>query len=114
MLPHEERKCMYEKMCEKVWLIQWKLLYLPRTLKHTDMIEVKRKGTKIEIDREQLAAELFMYRHKAQLTQQELADMWQVSRYSIMRAEKGDYISMGLLFTIYANLTEALRKEASK
>lgn len=87
------------------------LLFLSRTLKPTNMIEAKRKGTKIEIDREQLAAELFMYRHKAQLTQEELAEKWHVSRYSIMRAEKGAYISMGLLFTIYANLTEALRKE---
>lgn len=78
------------------------------------MVEVKRKGTRLEIDREQLAIELQMYRYRVQKTQQELAQEWNVSRYSIMRIEKGEHVSIGMLFSVYANLTEALRKEGEK
>lgn len=75
------------------------------------MEPIKRKGSKIEINRDDLAVELKMYRCKRGLTQRQLADEWGVSRWSILRTEAAEEVSIGLTILIYSRLTECLRKQ---
>lgn len=76
-----------------------------------NMEAIKRKGNKIEIDRNDLAFELKLYRCKNGLSQEELAKSWGVSRWSIMRTEAAKEVSTGLSLLIYSRLSEELRKE---
>lgn len=92
-------------MCEKVAIFV-------ANFKYYVMEPIKRRGSKIEINRDDLAVELKMYRCKQGLTQRQLADEWGVSRWSIIRTEAAQEVSIGLTILIYARLTECLRKQA--
>lgn len=63
------------------------------------------------IDREAMAKELFEWRTRRGYTQREVADMFGVSRYTIMRAENCEYLSLPTAYKVLSKLTQELRKE---
>lgn len=75
-------------------------------------MEIKRKGTELEIDRQEVGVELAKWRIRQGLTQQQLGEKWGMSRYSIIRAEKGKNVSWGFAYRIWSKLLQEMRKEA--
>jgi len=61
---------------------------------------------------EELGQELRCWRLRQRLSQPEVAERWGVSRYSILRVEKGKYVGQDMLYLIGSRLTTALREEA--
>lgn len=76
-------------------------------------IQAKAEGLQVTINREQLALELKTYRLRRGLTQLELSKLWNISRYTIIRAEKGKPVAWETAYTIFYHLNRGLVKEAA-
>lgn len=74
-------------------------------------MEMKRKGSGLEIDREAVGLELAKWRIRQGLTQTQLAEKWGMSRYTVIRAEKGKNVSWQFAYAIWTKLIQELRKE---
>lgn len=74
--------------------------------------EPKPQGIKVDIDRNQFALALKTWRLRRALTQRQVAETWNVSRYTIMRAEAGKDITWMMAYRLFARLSDELRKEA--
>lgn len=74
--------------------------------------EPKPQGISVDIDRNQFALALKTWRLRMAFTQRQVAEMWNVSRYTIMRAEAGKYITWMMAYRLFARLSNELRKEA--
>ncbi len=98
-------------MCKKVWRFRENSLPLPLQLKFTEDMEIKRSGAALEIDREEVGLELTKWRIRQGLTQRELAERWGMSRYTIIRAEKGKNVSWRFAYAIWSKLVTEMRKE---
>lgn len=75
--------------------------------------EMKPQGVTMDVDRQQFALALKTWRLRANLTQREVGEMWNTSRYTIMKAEKAKPISWEQAYKLFAHLSEELRKEVS-
>lgn len=73
--------------------------------------EMKQKGLSLQVDREQLAMSLKTWRLRSGYTQNELAIRWGVSRFTVIRIEKGREVSWEIAYRVFARLSEELRKE---
>lgn len=62
--------------------------------------------------RQEIGLEVAKFRIRNGLTQAQLAERWGMSRYSIIRAEKGKAVSWKFTYAIASRLTQELRKEA--
>lgn len=62
--------------------------------------------------REEVGLELVKFRIRQGLTQAQLAERWGMSRYTIIRAEKGKPVSWKFTYNIAAKLSQELRREA--
>lgn len=62
--------------------------------------------------RQEVGLELVKFRIRQGLTQLQLAERWGMSRYTIIRAEKGKPVSWKFTYSIAAKLAQELRKEA--
>lgn len=69
------------------------------------------KANVIQIDKRALAAELATWRLRTGRTQQEAADMFGVSRYSILRVENCKDIGIAMAYRISAALAKSIREE---
>lgn len=67
---------------------------------------------KVFESRQEIGLELSKFRIRNGLTQAQLAQRWGMSRYSIIRAEKGKAVSWRFTYAIAAKLFQELRKEA--
>lgn len=83
------------------------------------MVQVKkikvnfvRDGVKMDTDRAEFALALKTWRLRQGKTQKEVADMWNTSRYTIMRAEAGKNISWMQAYKLFAQLAKALEAES--
>lgn len=76
-----------------------------------ELPELKQDGMGIDIDRETFALTLRMYRLRQNMTQAALGAAWGLSRYTIMRAEKGKGISWEQAYKLFVKLATALQKE---
>lgn len=74
--------------------------------------ELKTQGVSVNMDRNQFALALKTWRLRRALTQRQVAEMWQVSRYTIMRAEAAKDITWMMAYRLFARLSDELRKEA--
>lgn len=79
----------------------------------TKKIEVnfERQGIDMQVDRETFALALKTWRLRQGKTQREVATMWGVSRYTIIRAETGKNITWEMAYRLFARLSEELKKE---
>lgn len=74
-------------------------------------VSIKRVGIDLDIDRERLAVSLKTWRIRNNLTQAELSLRWNISRHSIIRAEKAKSLSWRTAYKLFAYLTEEIQKE---
>jgi hypothetical protein len=69
------------------------------------------KANVIQIDKQALAVELATWRLRTARTPQEAADLFGVSRYSILRVENCKDIGLAMAYRISAALAKAIREE---
>lgn len=74
-------------------------------------VKMEQKGLTMEADREQVAMALKTWRLRQGLTQKQVADMWGMSRFTIMRVEKAKNISWMVAYRVFAKLSNELKKE---
>lgn len=74
-------------------------------------VKMEQKGLTMEADREQVAMALKTWRLRQGLTQQQVADMWGMSRFTIMRVENAKNITWMMAYKIFAKLSNELKKE---
>ena len=67
---------------------------------------ITRKGMTLEINREEFGLRLHAWRLRSAMSQSELAEKWGVSRYTIMRAEKGKRITWQTAYRLFCHLSE--------
>lgn len=72
---------------------------------------MKRDGLSMETDQQQFAMALKTWRLRKGYTQARLAQMWQMSRFTIMRAEAGKSMSWEMLYKVFARLSHELEIE---
>lgn len=65
----------------------------------------------MEADREEVAMALKTWRLRHDLTQEEVAQRWGMSRYTILRAERARAISWTMAYKIWARLAAELSNE---
>lgn len=91
--------------------------YLCRRTKNPKEMEevkvtMKPNGLSMEIDKQEFALALKTWRLRQGLTQQQVGEMWNCSRWTIMRAESGKNITWQMAYRMFAKLSHELRKEA--
>lgn len=74
-------------------------------------VEMKREGLSMETDQQQFAMALKTWRLRKGYTQQRLADLWQVSRFTIMRAEQAKNMTWEMVYKLFARLSHELEVE---
>lgn len=76
-------------------------------------VEMKRQDLTMEVDRKEFALALKTWRLRQGKSQIEVANVWGMSRYTIMRAEAGKNITWEMAYRLFAKLSDELRKEAA-
>lgn len=76
-------------------------------------INIKKDGLSVDIDRNEFALQLKTWRLRQAKTQSQVADMFGVSRYTILRAENGKPITWEMAYRLFACLSSELRKESA-
>lgn len=72
---------------------------------------MKQQGLTMEVDRNEFALALKTWRLRKGLTQRQVADMWDVSRFTIIRAENGKPLTWEMAYRLFAKLSSELKKE---
>lgn len=72
----------------------------------------KERIAEVGQSRQEIGLEVAKFRIRKGLTQAQLGERWGMSRYSIIRAEKGKFVSWKFTYAIASKLTQELRKEA--
>lgn len=75
-------------------------------------VEMKREGLTMETDQQQFAMALKTWRLRKGYTQKKLAELWQVSRFTIMRAEAARNMTWEMIYKLFAKLSWELEREA--
>lgn len=74
-------------------------------------LKMEQQGLKMVTDKEQFAVALKTWRIRQGLTQQQLADKWGVSRYSILRAEGAKEIGWIAIYRMFNQMAAEMREE---
>lgn len=74
-------------------------------------VEMKQQGLTMEVDRNEFALALKTWRLRKGYTQRQVADMWDVSRFTIIRAENGKPLTWEMAYRLFAKLSAELKKE---
>ena len=72
---------------------------------------LKRAGLTLTADRADVSIAIKTYRLRQDLTQEQLADKWNISRYTIMRLEAARPVSWEMTYKVWARLSEDLANE---
>lgn len=72
---------------------------------------MKQQGLTMEVDRNEFALALKTWRLRKGFTQRQVADMWDVSRFTIIRAENGKPLTWEMAYRLFAKLSSELKKE---
>lgn len=75
-------------------------------------VDANPKGLEMEIDRQQFALALKTWRLRVGFTQRELAERWNTSRYTILRAERAHSIGWMSAYRLFAKLAKELERES--
>lgn len=83
-------------------------------LKHMEETKVtmKTNGLEVDINKQEFALALKTWRLRQGFTQKQVGEMWNCSRWTIMRAEAGKNITWEMAYRMFAKLSHELRKEA--
>lgn len=74
-------------------------------------LDIKQEALTTTTDQDRFAVALKTWRLRANKTQQQVADEWGVSRFSIIKAENAQKLSWPMAYKLFANLADVLRKE---
>lgn len=74
----------------------------------------KAAGLSVEIDRNEFALALKTWRLRNGLTQKQVGERWGISRFTLLRAEKGKTITWEMAYKLFARLSDELRKEGQQ
>ena len=74
-------------------------------------VTMKTKDLKADCDRREFALALKTWRLRAALTQQQVAQRWGVSRFTIMRAEGARDLTWEMAYRLFAKLSYELEHE---
>lgn len=77
-------------------------------------VKMERRGLSMVADRRQVALALKTWRLRRNITQKDLAQQWGVSRWTIIRIEKGEAVSWEMAYRIFAKLSDELAKEGKE
>lgn len=80
-------------------------------LGHYQMEQMKRRGLRMETNREEFALELKTWRLRKNLTQAQAGARFGVSRYTIIRAERAQELSWEMAYRLFALLSKELKDE---
>lgn len=72
---------------------------------------LKRAGLTLTADRADVSIAIKTYRLRQDLTQEQLAEQWGISRYTIMRLEAARPVSWEMTYRVWAKLSDALTNE---
>lgn len=72
---------------------------------------MKQDGLTMEVDREQFAMALKTWRIRSNKTQRQVAELWNVSRFTIMRAEAAKPLTWEMAYRLFARLSTELANE---
>ena len=72
---------------------------------------MKRAGLTLTADRADVSIAIKTYRLRQDLTQEQLAEKWNISRYTIMRLEAARPVSWEMTYKVWARLSEDLANE---
>lgn len=73
--------------------------------------EMKQEGLTMEVDREKFAMALKTWRIRSNKTQRQVAELWNVSRFTIMRAEAAKPLTWEMAYRLFARLSTELANE---
>lgn len=76
-------------------------------------VEMKPAGLTMEVDKTEFALALKTWRLRQGLTQQQVGERWDCSRFTILRAENAKNLTWEMAYRLFARLADELRKEAS-
>lgn len=74
-------------------------------------LTMQQSGLGMETDREQFAVTLKTWRIRQGLTQQQLAERWGISRYTVINVERAKDVSWVTTYKMFNRLAEELREE---
>lgn len=77
-------------------------------------VEMKKAGLTMEVDSKDFALALKTWRLRQGLTQREVAQRWECSRFTIMRAEAAKQITWEMAYRLFARLAYELEQENKK
>lgn len=77
----------------------------------TIKVEMKTQGLHVDINQEEFALALKTWRLRQDLTQKQLAERWNVTRFTIIRAEHAKNLTWMMAYKLYAKLADELKKE---
>lgn len=72
---------------------------------------IRTRGTRIYADFEKLAVMVLKYRIRQGLSQRELGERWGVSRWTIIRIERGRKVTPMTAYKCFNKLAQALERE---
>lgn len=76
--------------------------------------EMKPAGLKMEVDKQEFALALKTWRLRHGYLQREVAQMFGVSRYTIMKAENAQDITWMMAYRLFAKLSKYLEEEGKE
>ena len=72
---------------------------------------MKRAGLTLTADRADVSIAIKTFRLRQNLTQEQLAERWDISRYTIMRLEAARPVSWEMTYKVWARLSDDLTQE---
>lgn len=79
----------------------------------TIKVTMKQKGLTMQTDQQEFALALKTWRLRMGLTQAQVGERWNCSRFTIMRAERAKNLTWEMAYKMFAKLSDELRKEAA-
>ena len=64
-------------------------------------LQAKDNGLRVDIDRQEFALELKKWRLRKAYTQQQVAERWGISRYTIIRAERAQNLTWEMAYRCF-------------
>lgn len=79
----------------------------------TIKVTMKQNGLSMETDKNEFALALKTWRLRNGLTQAQVGERWNCSRFTIIRAERAKNLTWEMAYRLFAKLSDELRKEAN-
>lgn len=77
-------------------------------------VSMKPNGLQMDVNKQEFALALKTWRLRNGLTQKKVAEMWNCSRWTIMRAEAAKNLTWEMAYKMFAKLSHELTKEAMR